>query len=174
MTFTELDDAFAELERRADAAGDTVGFRGGNRPGRRQPSRPVRGGAKAVAVAASVAAVAAVAIAIPLASSRDSHHVTAAGNAPAASSQSITAPAQTSTTASAASATTQATVPTTDVPATQAALISRFRSILGDTATFTVESAESTDTLITGVLTSTSGTRGLYVSSWTRTSLPAA
>lgn len=155
MTFSELDDAFAELERRADAAADRGP--GPDRPHTRHPSRPVRVGARAAAVVASAAAVAAVAVGIGLASRGGPHHVAAASNPP---TRSITTPVPRSTAPSSAD---HSTVPATDVPKTQAALVARFHSILGDKATFTVDSAHSTNNLITGVLTSASGTRGMYV-----------
>lgn len=157
MTFSDLHDAFSELERRADAAGDLIGAPGLAGPRRHHPSRPVRIGASAAAVLATAGAVAAVAVGIGLVSGRGSHHVAGASNPP---THSITAPVRTSTAPSTAQ---QSSVPATDVPKTQAALIARFRSILAGTATFTVASANSTDNLITGVLTSTSGTRGMYV-----------
>lgn len=157
MTFSDLDDAFQELERRADAVGDLVDAPG---PGSilrlHQPSRPVRIGARAAAVVASAAAVAALAVGIDLASSGGSHPVADAGNSPTHSAARV----PNSTTPSAAA---QSVVPATDVPKTQAALIARFRSILGSSATFTVDAAHSTDNLITGVLTSDSGPRGMYV-----------
>jgi hypothetical protein len=159
MTFSDLDDAFAELERRADTADAAylVGAPELGRSRRSHRSRPVRIGASAAAVVASVAVVAAVAVGVGFVSGGGSHHVAGAGN-PA--TDSITAPGRSSTAPSTA---TPSPVPATDVPKTQAALVARFHSILGDTATFTVDSANSTDNLITGVLTSASGTRGMYV-----------
>ena len=158
MTFSDLDDAFSELERRADAAGELAGpLLAPGRPRRPHRSRPVRIGTSAAAVVASVAAVVAVAVGIGFASGHRSHHVAGADSP---STHSTTAPVRSSAASNTAQ---QPAAPATDVPRTRAALIARFRSILGGTATFTVDSAESTDNLITGVLTSTSGTRGMYV-----------
>jgi hypothetical protein len=151
MTFSDLDDAFQELERRADAAGDLVDRPGSGRPRRRNPSHPIR-------IGAAAAAVTAIAVGISFAAfGGASRHVGGASNPSAPSG---TALVRDSTAASAAE---PPAVPATDVPATQAALIARFGSILGESATFTVDYANSTDNLITGVLTSDSGTRGMYV-----------
>jgi hypothetical protein len=150
MTFSDLDDAFQELERRADAAGGLVDAPKPGRPRRRTPSRPLQ-------IIMTTASVAAVAIGIGFASGGFTHHVAGAGAPPTSS---ITTPTANSAAASTAQ---PSTVPVTDVPKNQAALIARFRSILGDTATFTVDSTNSTDNLITGVLTSASGTRGMYI-----------
>jgi hypothetical protein len=160
MTFSDLDDAFEELERRADAADDLIGVPAPGQPRRRYPSSRVRVGPVAAAVA-TVTAVAAVAVGVGYASTGHSHHPAGAGIPPTPSTapliRSSTAPSTATSTAK------RPAVSATDVPKTQAALIARFRSILGGTATITVDSANSTDKLITGVLTSTSGTRGLYV-----------
>lgn len=151
MTFYDLDDAFAELERRADGASDHIGAPEMGHPRRRHSSHPVR-------IGASAAAVAAIAVGISFAASGGgSHHATGASHP---STSSITASVRNSTALGTAE---PSAAPATDLPKTQAALMARFRSILGDTATFTVDSANSTDNLITGVLTSTSGTRGMYV-----------
>jgi hypothetical protein len=151
MTFSDLDDAFSELERRADAASDPIGAAGSGYTLRRRRSH-------AVAIGASAAAIAAIAVGVSFAAAGGgSHHASGAGNPPASS---ITASVRNS---AAGGTGQQSAVSATDVPQTQAALIARFRSILGDTATFTVDSANSTDNLITGVLTSTSGTSGMYV-----------
>jgi hypothetical protein len=151
MNFSDLDDAFSELERRADAASDHIGPPEMSHPRHRHPSHPVR-------IGASAAAVAAIALGVSFAASGGGSHDGIGAGSPSTSS--ITAPVRNPTALGTAGT---SAVPATDVPKTEAALIARFRSILGDTATFTVDSANSTDNLITGVLTSTSGTRGMYV-----------
>jgi hypothetical protein len=158
MTFPQLRDAFQEFERRADVASDLI-----DAPPRRYHRRRLhplhrrRIGVRATAVVGSAAAVAAVTVGIGFAASGGSHHVASAGN-PATGSN--TAPVGPSTAVTSA---TSSAVLATDVPKSQAALIARFRAILGRSATFTLDAAHSTDNLLTGVLTSTSGARGMYV-----------
>ncbi|SDJ08985.1 hypothetical protein SAMN05444157_1681 [Frankineae bacterium MT45] len=155
MTFPDLDEAFRELSRRADEACEPVDPHKFAQPDPRNRSH-VSGTLWNYLSVAAVVAIA-VGIGIVAAPRGGSRQVAGTTNT---STPSISAPVRTSSPAKAA---TPSPVPATDVPKTQAALIARFRSILGDTATFTVDSALSTDNLITGVLTSNSGTRGMYV-----------
>jgi hypothetical protein len=158
MTFSDLHDAFAELERRADASEDLVGAPAARRSRRRSAARPVQ-------ILISAAAVTAIAVGIGFAAGGFTHHVAGAQSPGSATASVRTATGQTAAlSASSPNATAPAaTPPPTDVPRTQTELIARFRSILGDTAAFTVDPVHSSDDLITGVLTSAAGTRGMYV-----------
>jgi hypothetical protein len=167
--FHSLTEAFAELERRADAAGSEM-----------FAVPPVRRRARTVLVAASVVGVAALAVGstVLLGGSDESSHAPAAGARPSsATPPTQRAPSQAAPSTSAPStaapsiAGSSISIPSTSAPSTSGAggfkvprtaheLADRFRVVLDGNATFSLTDAGVHGAFITGTLTTKSGVTG--------------
>lgn len=173
--FDSLSDAFAELERRADAAGEQP-----------QPAPPLRHPHRVALVGATVAGVAAVALGSALlvgSSGHSDHRAPAAGpqpssvapptpTAPSSGTPSSSAPSSSapsivgseipmpSNSAPSNSAPPSNPAPEFRVPHTAQQLADRFRVVLDGSATFTLRDAGVKGAFITGTLTSKSGVSG--------------
>jgi hypothetical protein len=136
-----LTDAFAELERRADAASAGTPY---ELPVRAQPRRPLGQGSRLMPVAATVAVVAGLAVGAALLAPGGDPGTISAGAPPTTGSDP-----------------TSAAAPAFTVPRTPDELAARFRVVLGDTATFTVtDTGAVTEAAIVGTLTASGVTGG--------------